>query len=286
MQKLLPDELRELWATVDETRFTGEQFYHEQVRRLGRYRRIWEEALTLPGQPDLKTSLVSELARYEGAADLDRLWRRCCAATQTMKDEWEEQVDARDRGAVERYYDDSQAMMDELVWWHTLEDDLSPLAYVTALEFARQRGCGAYLDFGTGIGSGGVLFGRHGFEVTVADISPSLLEFSRWRFELRDLPARIVDTSAAALPEGAFDFITAMDVFEHLVDPVEVAEAMWRSLRPGGFLFGRFGVDEDENKPMHLVTDFGPMFERLGELGMVEVWRDEWLWGHQAYRRT
>src|SRR6266700_450080 len=280
MQKLLPDELKELWETVDERDFTGEQVYHEQQRRLGRYRATWEQALILPGQPDLKSSLVWELGRYLGETDLDRLWRRCSEATERMRAEWEEQVDARDRHAVESYYDDSQATMDELVWWHTLEDDLSPLAYVTALEFARRHRCGAYLDFGSGIGSGGVLFGRNGFDVTVADISPSLLGFNRWRFEVRDLPGRIVDTSTATLPENAFDLITAMDVFEHLVDPVEMAEMLWTTLRPGGFLFGRFGVEEDENKPMHIVQDFGPMFERMGELGMVEVWRDEWLWGH------
>jgi SAM-dependent methyltransferase len=286
MVKLLPDELKELWETVDERTFTGEQFYHEQLRRLDRYRTIWEQALIVDGQPSLKDSLIWELGQYRGVADLDRLWRRCAASSSAMRTEWDEMIDAGDRSAVEKYYDDCEGMMDELVWWHTLEDDLSPLAYVTALELAQQRGCRTYLDFGSGIGSGGILFGRHGFDVSVADISPSLLSFNRWRFDRRGLTGRIFDTSSVPLPENSFDFITAMDVFEHLFDPVEAAQTLWTTLRPGGLLFGRFGVEEDENKPMHIVKDFNPMFERMSELGMVEVWRDEWLWGHQVFQRT
>ena len=38
--------------------------------------------------------------------------------------------------------------------------------------------------------------------------------------------------------------------------------------------------------PQHIVTDFGPTFSRLRELGFVEVWRDSWLWGHQVFQKT
>jgi hypothetical protein len=39
-------------------------------------------------------------------------------------------------------------MLYELMWWHTLNEDASPLAYVTALRFAQQRECR-----GTALGS-------------------------------------------------------------------------------------------------------------------------------------
>jgi 2-polyprenyl-3-methyl-5-hydroxy-6-metoxy-1,4-benzoquinol methylase len=226
------------------------------------------------------------LSQYLGFKDREQLWQRCCKSSLTMKQEWEHGIDEHDRKAVEKFYDDSQGMMDELVWWHTLESDVSPLAYVVALEFAQQHPGRAYLDFGSGIGSGGILFGSYGFDVSVADISPSLLRFNHWRFALRKLPACIFDTSTTSLPQNSFDFITAMDVFEHLFDPVETATMLWTTLKPGGFLFGRFGVEENEDKPQHIVKDFGPMFERLKKLGMNEVWQDEWLWGHQAFQKT
>jgi hypothetical protein len=31
--------------------------------------------------------------------------------------------------------------------------------------------------------------------------------------------------------------------------------------------------------------DFAPTFHKLDELGFVEVWRDEWLWGHQVFQK-
>jgi hypothetical protein len=69
------------------------------------------------------------------------------------------------------------------------------------------------------------------------------------------------------------------------VDPVEALNELHRSLKPGGYLFGRFAAEEDETHPQHIVHDFAPTFARLAELGFKEVWRDEWLWGHQVFQK-
>ena len=177
-------------------------------------------------------------------------------------------------------------MLHELTWWHTLGEDISPLAYVLALRFAQQHGCQSYLDFGAGVGSGGLLFARHGFQATLADISSSLLGFSAWRLGMRRLPARYIDLKHSLLPSQGFDVITAMDVFEHLSDPVEVVEKLWTALKPGGFLYARISAESDEDRPQHIVQDFEPTFERMRVLGLVEVWRDEWLWGHQVFQKS
>ena len=50
--------------------------------------------------------------------------------------------------------------------------------------------------------------------MTLADISSTLLRFSAWRRDQRRLPATYVDLKTAELPAGAFDLVTAMDVFE------------------------------------------------------------------------
>jgi hypothetical protein len=76
-----------------------------------------------------------------------------------------------------------------------------------------------------------------------------------------------------------------MDVFEHLSDPVEAAEKLWNALKPGGFLYGRISAEPDEDRPQHIVHDFEPTFERMRALGFVEVWRDDWVWGHQVFRK-
>jgi SAM-dependent methyltransferase len=286
MQKLLPDVLMDLWQSVDEQHFTGEQFYVEEQRLVDGYRQIWKDALILEGRHDLKESLLWELGSYTGCDDLHEIERLGQEAMSTAKHEWEENVHAGDQHAIDQFYDKTQANLYELMWWHTLEEDVSPLAYVTALQFARNNGCRRLLDFGAGVGSGGVLFARNGLEVTLADISSLMLRFSEWRSSLRRLSVHFVDLKTCGLAAETFDMVTAMDVFEHLVDPTGTAERIWKSLRPGGILFGRFGAELDERQPQHIVRDFGPTFRRMEELGFVPIWEDKWLWGHQAYRKS
>jgi SAM-dependent methyltransferase len=286
MDKLLPDRLKALWQCVPQNYLTRTEFSAEQEQLLDLYRKIWGRALLLDGLSDLQESILMEIGRYTGCDDPTEIRLRCTQALSLMKSEWKGKVSSEDRQSVERFYDENSAMIYELMWWHTLCDDGSPLAYVVALHFAEKHGCRHYLDFGAGVGSGAILFSRHGFDVTLADISSSMLDFSKWRLELRELPARSIDLKVSRLPENSFDIVAAMDVFEHLVDPVETVDELWHVLRPGGFLFGRFHAEVDEDRPHHIVQDFAPTVERLKTLGFIEVWKDEWLWGHQVFQKT
>jgi 2-polyprenyl-3-methyl-5-hydroxy-6-metoxy-1,4-benzoquinol methylase len=286
MEKLLPDQLQHLWQSVVAQELTAADFTSVQERLTDEYRGVWKQVLLLSGHQDLQNSVLTEIGRYEGCPDLAELQRRCQHAVAHVRQEWQEQrVNPNDRHSVERFYDASQAMLYELMWWHTLSEDVSPLAYVNALRFAEQRGCRHYLDFGSGVGSGAILFARHGFQVTLADISSRLLDFSRWRLEQRSLPAHYIDLNTSRLPSQAFDFVSAMDVFEHLIDPPGTVEHLSAALKPGGFLFARIAAEPDEDRPQHIVQDFQPTFERLRSLGFIEVWRDSWLWGHQVYQK-
>jgi cyclopropane fatty-acyl-phospholipid synthase-like methyltransferase len=157
---------------------------------------------------------------------------------------------------------------------------------VAALHLALKNGCASALDFGAGVGAGSLLFARHGASVSLADISSTLLDFSKRRLAARGVPATFIDLKSEGLPENAYDFITAMDVFEHIAEPEKTAETLAISLKPGGILFGRFAAEEDEERPSHIAKDFGPMFEKLRQLGFTEAWKDEWLWGHQAFRKA
>jgi SAM-dependent methyltransferase len=286
MEQLLADQLKELWQRVEEKKLLTEQFNIEQERGLAKYRKIWTDALLVLGHEDLQESLLDELGLYMKCQDLAEMRRRCESAVENLAREWREKVDPRDRRSVEHFYNETETEIYELLWWHTLSEDISPLCYVTALQFALRHGCRSCLDFGAGVGSGSILFARHGLKVGLADISSPLLAFSLWRLELRRLPARFFDLKVCGLPRDSFDMVTAMDVFEHLADPVEGVERLWTVLKPGGFLFGRFGDEPNEDRPLHVVQDFEPTFRRLRELGFVQVWQDEWLWGHQVYQKA
>lgn len=285
VEKLLPDLLKDLWKSVENNHMTRSEFGAEQERLIDGYRAIWTQALLLGTWTDLRESLLAELIQYSGCGDQEEIQQRCAQALSDVRSEWKAMVSGPSRESIEQFYHESQAMLYELMWWHTLCEDLSPLAYVVALRFAQGHGCQRFLDFGAGVCSGPILFARDRFDVSVADISSPMLDFGRWRFDLRKLNARFIDLKAESLPADTFDFVAAMDVFEHLVDPVGAADDLWRALNSGGFLFGRFHADVDEERPHHIVQDFGPTLRHLHELGFVEVWKDEWLWGHQVFQK-
>jgi 2-polyprenyl-3-methyl-5-hydroxy-6-metoxy-1,4-benzoquinol methylase len=283
MQQLLPDQLKELWRRVEEKKLLTEDFNFKQEQGLAEYRKIWSDALLLEGYRELQKSLLDELGLYVGCQDSAEIQLRCSRAVESLAKEWGEKVDPTDRKSVENFYNETEAEIYELMWWHTLSEDLSPLSYVTALQFALRQGCRSCLDFGAGVGSGSTVFARHGLKVGLADISSPLLAFSWWRFHLRSLQGEFFDLKTRDVPSESFDMVTAMDVFEHLADPVEAVERLWSALKPGGFLFGRFGAEPNEDRPLHVVQDFEPSFRRLREIGFVQVWQDEWLWGHQVF---
>jgi SAM-dependent methyltransferase len=286
MDKLLPDALKELWDTVDEEHFTSDQFYREQQRLLEVHRDVWREALVLNGSSTLRESLLRELGDYVACGDLNELERRCGIAWKGVEDEWHERVDpAPSALAIEQFYDRTEAYLYNLTWWHTLVEDDTALAYVLALRFGQRFQCQRYLDFGAGISSGGILFARHGFEVASADVSSSLLEYSDWRFKKRGIPAILVDLKARAMPAESFDLITAMDVFEHVVDGAVAVDQIAGALAAGGYVYGRFAAEPDDVRPQHIAHDFEPVFQRFRALGFEKVWEDEWLWGHQVFQK-
>ena len=286
MEKLLPDQLKDLWRFVEEKKLSPEDFAAQEERLLGEYKKLWTDALLLEGQRDLEDSLVHELGLYTRCDDPKKIRSICRAAVDTLAEQWRLHVDPADRRSVEKFYNETEAEIYELLWWHTLGDDLSPLAYVAALQLAKREQCRSCLDFGAGVGSGTILFARHGFAAALADISTPLLDFCRWRLDLRKLRCDAYDLKTTALPLNCFDMVTAMDVFEHLADPIETVELLAASLRPGGLLYGRFHAEHDDDRPLHVVGDFGPTLRRLDELGFKQVWQDEWLWGHQVFQKS
>jgi len=257
-----------------------------QDRLIGEYAQLWADALLLPDERQVTDSHFRELRELLPHMEDSELFRRWTRGRDDTAEEWRtRRVDPTDRQAVEDFYDQSVAYLFELMKWHTLEDDNGPLAYVVALRFAQQHGCRTYMDFGSGVGSGALLFARHGFQVTLSDISTTMLDFARARLARRGMGATFIDLKTERLPSQRYDIITAMDVWEHLVDPVATAREIAAALKPSGFLFGRFAAEPDPKAPQHIVFNFTPTFEQFEREGLTHVWSDEWLWGHQAFQK-
>lgn len=283
--KPLAKRLRDLWEGAERHGLSPEACAVEEKRLREELASRWRAALLLPDESDFEHSTLLEIGRWRGMDDLSEVRRRCESSLGDLKEDWQAMVPQVDASSVARYYENADRCIEELMWWHTLRDDCSPLAYVTALDLATTASGRNYLDFGSGVGSGALLFEAHGFAITLADISSTMLAFCRQRFATRGRTAQCVDLKEHSLPDATFDFITAMDVFEHLVDPIGALDALARALRPGGTIYGRFAAADDHDRPQHIVHDFGPLLERFARLGLVEVFRDDWLWGHLAFRK-
>ena len=228
-------------------------------------RGIWAEALVLPPHPELQASLIGELAEYLGYSEKE-VFERCRVGAGELAGAWRAAA-PRKAEEVSDFYRQTDAYLYDLTWWHALAVDESALSQVEALELATGYRARTVLDFGSGIGSLGLLFARNGLDVTLAEINPALNDYARWRFDRRGLPARFLDVGAEALPEAAFDFVSAVDVLEHVPDPRSVLIALAAALRPRGTLFIHLPTEADSSRPMHLWHDPNTLLRHLGEAG-------------------
>jgi mycofactocin glycosyltransferase len=217
-------------------------------------RQLWAAALTLPGQPSLRASLIVELAEYlEQPAAL--VEERCRGAAAGLARDWHADAPATPL-AVAAFYQHADAYLYDLTWWHALAADESALVQVRALETARAYHAHTVLDFGSGIGSLGLLLAQHGLAATLADVNPRLNDYARWRFDRRGLAGCWIDLRAKPLPSAAFDMIAAIDVLEHLPDPRAALIQLAAALRPGGVLLAHIPAG-DTAHPMHLHSATG-----------------------------
>lgn len=228
---------------------------------------MWSDALTMPGQSDLASSLVAELAAYLNVPTPD-VELRCVTAAFELVHLWETEARASSN-QIDAFYDGADAYLYDLTWWHGLTESDSALIQVAALECALANDAVSALDFGSGIGSLGLLFSHHGIRTTLADVNPRLNDYARWRFDRRGLPVDVIDLRRQALPEGQFDLISAIDVFEHLPEPGATVTSLARALRPGGTIFVHFPLGTDPSHPMHLWQSHDVVVSAAREIGLA-----------------
>lgn len=96
-----------------------------------------------------------------------------------------------------------------------------------------ERGPGAVLDIGCGAGSVTAELARRGHVVHGIDILPAAVDRARGR----GLLARTHDVQQG-LPydDHAMDAVVALDILEHVLDPLALLREIHRVLRPGGFV--------------------------------------------------
>lgn len=104
------------------------------------------------------------------------------------------------------------------------------------------------LELGSGRGSLSAYFSEAGFDCTLLDVSPTVMDTARNVFREHGLRAEFVvaDAYETELPDGSFDVVFSIGLLEHL-ERLEAALAeQVRLLAPGGVLFA-YVVPENSN---------------------------------------
>jgi ubiquinone/menaquinone biosynthesis C-methylase UbiE len=228
----------------------------------------WREALLLPGETNLVESGLRELSEYFGVSR-EEARRVCENAVADSKREWES-APRQTRSQIIDFYRRARSYLFEHIWWHATDVETN-VANVELMNYALRRGAREYLDFGSGVGSNAILFAKHGFSVTLADVSEMMLEFARWRIERRGLRAKFINLNWERLPRERFDFVTAVDVCEHLSEPEAEIGRIARSLKIGGAFVFNHRVGEDKDRPMHILMTSAPLSQSLRLNGLREV---------------
>jgi len=225
---------------------------------------VWRDALLLPGETDLIESGLRELAEYFGISR-DEARRQCEAALAESKREWESSS-RQTPDEIKDFYRATRSYIFEHVWWHAT-DPATNAANVEILNCAQNRQAQNVLDFGSGVGANAILFARHGFHVTLADISTPMLEFARWRLARRGIAAELIDLNRQTLPNARFDFVTAVDVLEHLPHPKKELKQISAAMKAGGALVFNCRAGDDEDRPMHVLKSDNTVRQALRACG-------------------
>jgi ubiquinone/menaquinone biosynthesis C-methylase UbiE len=233
--------------------------------------KVWRDTLKLTGKT-LEQTLAEELAEYFGTT-VDYVIEFWYYSTERLKQEWEAQNPQSEEEVIE-FYNKNTTYIYELSFWHTLHMNLGLIENVRSLELATSRSGRTYLDFGGGTGSNIILFGKHGFQCTLADVSSTILDFAKWRLKKRNIKCEIIDLKEQGLPDNFYDFVTAVEVLEHSANPLQVMETIVKATRQKGLITAWVPFFEDDLRPMHLATKM-EIVSTFIDLGLKEISCDD-----------
>lgn len=235
-------------------------------------KRIWSDALTLPGYNSLVESTAAEVATFvnrppEEALELmERAWNERSTQMHAAVPRHKAAV------ALTEYYAMQDAGVLTSAYWHTLLPDNYALHSVSGLQCLQHFAEGnRVFEFGHGIGSAAILLASNGFQVTAGDISEHYRSFARQRVSERNLDVAFIDLLHERPTVDGFDAIVSFDVLEHLPDPVAQIAEMREWLRPGGLLVLNIAFGRDPSNPEHIQPYRLGVMNKIRALGFERI---------------
>lgn len=232
----------------------------------------YRASLTLPNQPSIRASILDDLSTYYHL-DPDECVRRCVHWEQWSVEEWQERP--RDSAAgLTDFYNTTESWSFDHIWAAYLQAEgaVYPAAVVAAQTIPKTARTLRCLDFGSGVGDMGHLMAALGHQVDLADVSKTLLAFSRFRLERRGQQVGYIDLNDATLETGKYDVVVAKDVLAHVPDFRATVTMLHRSLRPGGLLLTTFDTrPATPENAWHLYEDDLPLRRTLQDVGFEQL---------------
>lgn len=239
---------------------------------LERRRRVWEDALILPCTESLTDSAIKELSDYFSKSP-EEVRGILSQSEKLLAEEWlQMDINPKDRNSVINFYNNTQLEIFELMNYHIDKNSGYPLNYVCATEIAIKFAAVKYLDYGSGIGSGALVFLKDGFDVTCADISQPLLNFIEYRLRKRKLKATLIDLKEQQLQNNTYDVITCFEILEHCLNPSRILRKLRKALKIKGILIVNNvqRIRENKDKPMHISQV--NLEKKLRSFGFQQLW--------------
>lgn len=175
---------------------------------------------------------------------------------------------------IEDWYSNTNAYIYDLAIFHRREVGKEVSFYegitLPAIEFAHGKNL-KVLDFGGGIGTMCFWLVKEGHDVSYYDLNSVTSDFAKFRNTKHNMPIKFY--SETNLPTDTYDFITMVDVVEHLIDIPETLERVANLINSGGTLFITWtfpqNENDKENSPFHL-----DKYYRWGEVEMTRILND------------
>jgi 2-polyprenyl-3-methyl-5-hydroxy-6-metoxy-1,4-benzoquinol methylase len=153
-----------------------------------------------------------------------------------------------------------------------------------------QRQPGHVLEVGCGRGSLSSYFVANGWQATLLDSSPEVIEIAREIFMTNGHRSEFVVGDALDLPfaDGNFDVVASIGLLEHFEKPGRALAEQWRMLKPGGWLLCYIVPERPDNIQRYfnwinwiLAATIGKWVGRASPRGKPELYRSDA--GSEAY---
>jgi len=162
--------------------------------------------------------------------------------------------------------------------------------YEIFVEIMKPSELGTCLEVGCGRGSLSCHFASHGWDVTLLDYSPAVIDIAKQIFETNKLKGQFIVDDANKLPfdNSSYDLVFSIGLLEHFEDSSQTLKQQWRVLKPGGWLFAYIVPHRPQNVQKYfrwvnriLKATMGVFAPKKSAPEKQDVYRNDY--GSQAY---